>query len=82
MITPADLAECCEIVRLHPPGPMVFQVWHGQYAVRFHTNLCGRVYSLVREDEASRFHSIDAARRAIAEHRLPTELTTIKGHAD
>jgi hypothetical protein len=47
-----------------------------RYAVHFHTNLCGKVYSVVRDGEATRFYSqVDAARAARDCNLNPAEYT-------
>jgi hypothetical protein len=51
--------------------------WRG-YGVKFHTNLCGAVYSLVRDEEASRFTSPEeAARMCVKDHLRVQEVEII-----
>ena len=54
--------------------------WRG-YGVKFHTNLCGRVYSLVTEAEATQFDSPVEALRKCVEMNLKVrevEIVTIE----
>jgi len=54
-----------------------FQVRYAGHAVKFHTNLCGDVYNLVADAEATQFDSkIEATGRAVR-HNLPMRHATI-----
>jgi hypothetical protein len=44
--------------------------WRG-YALRFHTNLCGKMYQVVADVEATRFDSFSAALTAATAHKVP-----------
>lgn len=55
----------------HPTsnGGSFFVRWRG-YGVKFHTNVCGKVYSMVRDEEATRFSDQVEAARVSVQHNL------------
>ena len=61
-------------------SPSFFIRWRG-YGVKFHKNLCGKVYSMVRDEDATRFASQAEAARACATWRLKVgeiEIVTVE----
>jgi hypothetical protein len=55
------------------PAPAQFIVRRGNYAARFHTNACGRVYALVADHAASTFTDAEAAAAAAIAHGMAPE---------
>jgi len=50
--------------------PVLFLRWRG-YGVKFHTNICGKVYSLTTDEQATRFTSAEAAAIAADQNKIP-----------
>lgn len=53
----------------HSQTPKLIVVWRG-FGVRFHTNACGKVFSLVAVEEGSRFDTVAEITKTIQECRL------------
>ncbi len=41
------------------------------YGIKFHTNICGKVYSLTTDEQATRFTSAEAAAIAADQNKIP-----------
>lgn len=75
-----DFCAGCARRLLGEPAAAVI-VRQGKYPVHFHTNLCGKVYSLVAEKEASRFSSPAAARARAQAHGLRPDQYSLEAAA-
>lgn len=62
---------------LPPLAAQKFVVRYAGYAVKFHTNVCGDVYSLVADHEASTFFTPELAMQKCVKHNLNPKHVTV-----